>query len=128
MLDQRQETSPLDPRPKVVEGPDGAELEGARCDLCGYRLAVEAPRCPACGGAVSPARFGPAGTVWSSTTVRIVVQQRPAPYVLAYVDLDEGPRVLAHVETDDDLPLRVGTRVVLTGTTPEGDPAVSPAG
>jgi uncharacterized OB-fold protein len=117
-----QATSSADPRPRVV----GSELHGARCETCGYRLAVEAPRCPACGGNVVPAEFGPGGTVWSSTAVRITVQERPAPYVLAYVDLDDGPRILAHVDGADE-PLHAGDRVVLSGSTPDGDPAVSVA-
>jgi uncharacterized OB-fold protein len=47
---------------------------------------------------------------------------RAAPYTLAYVDLDDGPRVLAHV----DGCTHVGARVQLTGTTVHGDPLVRP--
>jgi uncharacterized protein len=116
------ETSTPDPRSQLVEG----RLEGSRCTSCGYRLAGSAPRCPACGGTLSPALFGPGGTLWSRTTLRVPVQERPVPYILAYVDLDEGPRVLAHVEADPEHPPAVGARVRLSGTTPEGDLSVAP--
>jgi uncharacterized OB-fold protein len=41
--------------------------------------------------------------------VRVPVPGRTPPYALAYVDLDDGPRVLAHA--DDAVP--IGARVRL---------------
>jgi len=115
----------LDARLRVLPGREGALLAGVRCQACGYRIAGEAPWCPKCRGAVEPAQFGPRGVVWSVTTVWIGVQDRATPYTLAYVDLDDGPRILAHVEGADPVaPPVVGARVALTGTTIEGDPAV----
>jgi hypothetical protein len=119
---QHDETSTPDPRSRLAEG----RLEGSRCTVCGYRLAGTAPRCPACGGSLAPALFGPEGVVWASTVLRVPVQERSVPYVLAYVDLDEGPRVLAHVEADADHPPSVGARVRLSATSPEGDLSVTP--
>lgn len=77
--------------------------------------------------------FGPSGTVWSSTVVRVPVPGRTPPYGLAYVDLDNGPRVLAHVAdpgTDtgtDPGTERVppGTRVTIVGETLDGDVLVA---
>jgi len=69
---------------------------GRRCHSCGEVAAFAWPRCPACGGPVDEAEFGPEGTVWSATVVRVPVPGRTPPYALAYVDLDDGPRVLAH--------------------------------
>ena len=66
--------------------------------------------------------FGPDGTVWAHTTLHISVGGRAPGYTLAYVDLDDGPRILAHV--DGGKP-SVGSRVRVTGTTPEGDPLVA---
>jgi uncharacterized OB-fold protein len=53
----------------------------------------------------------------------VPVPDRKPPYVLAYVDLDDGPRVLAHVSDPAELAQRVavGTRVVLTESTVQGD-------
>lgn len=86
------------------------------------------PRCPDCGGEVIAAQFGPEGTVWSATVVRIPVPGRTPPYTLVYVDLDDGPRVLAHL---DDQPLGmsrltvapppIGARVRLLESAPDGD-------
>ena len=115
-----------DPRPRIVRAGGELRVEGARCDRCGYLLAVDVGGCPSCGGSLRVAHFGPAGTVWAVTGVHVDVQDRPVPYRLAYVDLDGGPRILAHVA--DDAPLTaVGDRVTLTATTAAGDPRVGPA-
>ena len=47
-----------------------------------------------------------------------------APYGLAYVDLDNGPRVLVHTEATT--PLEVGARVTIAGVTDRGDIEVRP--
>lgn len=81
------------------------------------------PRCPRCGArTIEPERFGPGGTVFASTTLRVAVSDRGSPITFAYVDLDDGPRILAHVAADH--PLSPGHRVTLAGTTIEGDPLV----
>jgi hypothetical protein len=63
---------------------------------------------------VEPARFAATGTVWSSTVVAIPVGERRPPFGLAYLDLDDGPRVLVHLA--EPQVLRAGTRVRITGT------------
>jgi uncharacterized OB-fold protein len=80
-----------------------------------------------CREPLSAAVFGPGGRIWAVTSVHISVQERPTPYVLAYVDLDDGPRILAHVHTDPAAVPLVGDRVVLAGVTSTGDPLVRPA-
>lgn len=87
---------------------DGAVL-GVRCHSCGRATAPRTPRCPACGSAVELARFAPTGTVWASSVIHIPVGERTPPYGLAYVDLDDGPRVLALQE--QAITLAAGTRV-----------------
>lgn len=113
-----------DPRPRTQRRADGAlELLGARCTSCGYRMLVHPPRCARCFGTMADATFPASGTVWSSTVVRIPVPGRTPPYALAYVDIDDGPRVLAHIVGADDRPA-VGSRVVLAEPTPDGDLAM----
>lgn len=118
-----------DPRPRVVpygEG-EGAAVVGVRCTACGYPVAFARPACPVCSGPVSRARFGPAGTVFASTVVRIPVGARTPPYGLAYVDLDDGPRVLAATAAGPDgatVAVPVGARVRLVGVGGAGDPLV----
>jgi uncharacterized OB-fold protein len=115
-----------DPRPSVVEEDDAFRVMGARCTSCGRPSAFAVPRCPACRSEVLPEAFGPEGTVWSATTVRIPVPGRTPPYGLAYVDLDDGPRILAHVR--DASAAAIGARVRLVGTDCDGDVEVEPYG
>ena len=114
-----------DPRPQVVGTDDGPAVAGVRCTACGHPSAFPRPRCPACRGPVVPALFGPTGRVWSSTVVRIPVPGRTPPYALAYVDLDDGPRVLAGAE--GDAALAMGTPVRLLPADPAGDVRVAVA-
>jgi uncharacterized protein len=109
-----------DPRPDVVQGPEGARLLGQRCPACGYVAAVRRPWCPECRAALEAAEFGPRGVVWSSTVVRIPVPGRTPPYTLAYVDLKDGPRVLAHVVDVQD-PVPIGTEVDVVAREGEAD-------
>ena len=100
-----------DPRPRVVRSGDGFAVAGVRCTACRHPVAGPRPRCPVCAAPVEHATFGPGGTVWSSTCVRVPVPGRSPPYGLAYVDLDDGPRVLVHTGGTDPLP--IGARVRL---------------
>jgi uncharacterized protein len=106
-------TSP-DPRPQADVDSDGVlRISGSRCTSCRHPMLVHPPRCSRCLGAVVADRFGPAGTVWSSTVVRIAVPGRTPPYTLAYVDLNDGPRVLAEVVGATER-VEVGAGVVLS--------------
>ncbi len=124
-------TTVPDPRPHVVALESGLRLAGTRCEDCGLPSLWDPPRCASCGGRLRPESFGPDGTVWSSTVVRVPVPGRTPPYALAYVDLDDGPRVLAHVVAPDAPAapmerLMPGVRVRLVTSTADGDVAVRP--
>jgi uncharacterized OB-fold protein len=83
------------------------------------------PWCPICHSSLCGQWYGPGGTVWASTVVRVPVGDYPPPRLVAYVDLDDGPRILCQVETDTGaVPVVPGTRVQLTGPSPQGDPMV----
>jgi len=76
---------------------------------------------------MAPATFGPKGTVFSSTVLRIPVPGRTPPFTLAYVDVDDGPRILTHVAGSDEA-LLPGSRVALAGWSEQGDPVVQRTG
>jgi uncharacterized protein len=118
--------APHDPRPHIELDGRNYVVAGSRCVACGYMSAFERLRCPSCLSPVTPARFGPRGVVWSSTVVRVSVQGRPFPYSIAYVDLTDGPRLLAHVDSKADTALPVGTRIMLAGLSTRGDLIVRP--
>lgn len=108
-----------DPRPVV----QGDKVLGARCAACGYPSAPPAPWCPACQDREQlPAEFGPGATVWASTLVQIPVGRWTPPYAMAYIDLDDGPRVIAHLEQPRIE--QAGTRVRIVGDE-DGDLIVS---
>jgi uncharacterized OB-fold protein len=111
-----------DPRVRVEDH----MVVGCRCSECHYPIAYPQPLCAACGGSVVEARFGPGGTVFASTVIRIAVAGRQPPYVLAYVDLDDGPRILTHVrvQSADVTAPAVGVRIRLAGLSTDGDPLV----
>jgi hypothetical protein len=100
-----------DPRPVF----DGQGVRGVRCRTCRYPVAqTGVPWCPACYGPVAPARFAATGAIWSSTVIAIPVGPLRPPFGLAYLDLDDGPRVLVRLAEPQVLP--PGTRVRITGT------------
>lgn len=104
-------TSPATYQPLL--DPQGG-VAGVRCVSCRRAIAPATPRCPACGADVTAERFAPTGVVWASTVIHIPVGERRPPYGLAYVDLDDGPRVLA-LQRDPSV-LAPGRRVRLEAT------------
>lgn len=118
--------SQVDVRPKFVLRNDDWLLMGAKCQQCDYRLAVAGPWCPLCHGAIADTEFGPGGTVWSSTILRVTVGGHAPPRALAYVDIDDGPRVICEVADVPESAPAIGSRVTLGGPSPDGDPIVRP--
>jgi uncharacterized OB-fold protein len=78
-------------------GPEPCLL-GGRCGTCGFTFLPPRRQCPACGAADPVTVELPReGRVYSYTTVHVSGPYVPAPYTLAYVDLDPGVRVLAPI-------------------------------
>ena len=77
-----------------------------RCDDCGLVIWYPRDRCPDCGSdATSWFDASGLGKVYSCTVTRKGQGRwrEAAPYVLAYVELDEGPRIMTNiVECDPD--------------------------
>ena len=89
-----------------------------RCRACGRHHFMPRGQCPACwSDELEWVDSGGFGTVYSLS----VVHRAPtpdfgavAPYVIALVDLDEGPRMFANVVGPGALQASIGERVQLT--------------
>jgi len=99
---------PADPRPHLAD----CRIDGSACAACGHVAARQHDRCERCLGSTTPKSFGPGGTVWSSTTVHLRIGDLAPPFVLAYVDIDGGPRVLARIVDAIEIPAGGAVRFV----------------
>jgi uncharacterized OB-fold protein len=105
-----------------------AEFTGRECTSCHSVLVQELERCPICQAANSfvERRLGSSGQLYSYSIVRTAPRGFTAPYVVAYVDMPEGPRVFGHLdleasgETDLDRPVEPYLGSI--GQGPDGEP------
>ena len=73
-------------------------LEGEVCPHCGAKLFPPRDVCPHCGlEAKTTYTFVGTGTVQSFTTVRQAPEGYESPYVVALIQLDEGPMLTAQL-------------------------------
>lgn len=95
-----------------------------RCDACGHVIWYPRLCCPMCHTTdVSWFEASGLGQVYSFTVTRQSFGQwkDAVPYVIAYVELDEGPRVLTNVVDCDPDTLTCGDRVqIVYERSPEG--------
>jgi uncharacterized protein len=85
------------------------------CDACAHHIWYPRSWCPVCGqDAVTWTELRGRGVVYAATVVRRGMGPwgDAVPYVVAYVELDEGPRVLTNIVTDDPEAVRIGQTVV----------------
>jgi len=85
-----------------------------RCEACETVIWYPRSFCPACGStAVSWIDAAGTGSVYSHTVVRKGqgAYREAGPYVVAYVELDEGPRVMTNVVGCDPDNVEIGMRV-----------------
>lgn len=71
-----------------------------KCKSCGHHQFYPRPFCLSCEAtSLAWAEVSGSGTIYSLTTIRLpVTDELPPPYLLALVDLDEGPRLLTNIE------------------------------
>lgn len=87
------------------------------CDECTTVIWYPRAFCPACGStSVSWVDAAGTGSVYSCTVVRKGqgAYREAAPYVVAYVELDEGPRMMTNVVGCDPDAVTIGMRVEVT--------------
>jgi uncharacterized OB-fold protein len=124
------------PVPPAAVTPDNAEffagLEAGRvrlprCAACREVIWYPRHHCPFCGSnRVDWIDASGRGTVYSFTVVRRGQGDwaAAAPYVLAYVELEEGPRLLTNLVAADPGALAIGMAVEATVERVEGVPPV----
>lgn len=86
----------------------------SRCSNCGVMPWMPRPFCPSHPQAsVDWVETTGKATIYSFTTVMKGegAFKEAGPYVLAYVELEDGPRVLTNIVTDDAESLTIGQRV-----------------
>lgn len=99
----------------IVPDHGGWQLAGSRCGACHAVYLGARTVCAACGarGRMQPEQLRDRGRVHSFTTVHRSFPGVPVPFVMAVVDLDDGPalrgtlREVAAEELRFDLPVRV---------------------
>lgn len=100
------ERRPLFIHEGLVEQIEGVwRLIGSRCDECGDIRFPMALGCPVCHAGKSSLRAFPLSTRGSVFAFSRVMKAPPpfqGPYVLAWVQLPEGPRILAQLECAPD--------------------------
>jgi uncharacterized OB-fold protein len=122
------------PAPEPVVNPDTASFWGAaakgrlnigRCRSCGEAIWYPRPMCPHCHSTDTLLEeVSGQGRVYSFTIVRRAIGEYAAslPYVLAYVELDEGPRVMTNLVGREPETWEIGQPVeVVFHRTPAGN-------
>jgi uncharacterized protein len=117
------EERPPKPRPAPVADHDSAvywqglhdgKLLLQKCRDCGECQLYPRDRCLACRGPVDWVEGSGRGTIYSFTVIR-QNYSRPfrdwIPYVVALVDLEEGPRIMTNLVDCDPETLQVGAPV-----------------
>ena len=88
------------------------QLRGTRCADCGLNAIGLRQVCSGCVGAnVAAISLGSKGVLYAYTTVH-VGKSHAVPYVLGYVDLDAGARVLSVISGDNislEIPVQLHT-------------------
>jgi len=91
-------------RSDIVAEVDGAlKLVGSICDQCGdtrFPAAAACPQCHAASDALSPMVLSDHGHVKTCCRIDRAPKSFNAPYLVGYVQLPEGPRILCQIEAD----------------------------
>lgn len=87
---------------KMIEkGPDGEySMIGSKCSKCGKVAFMEREICPACKNFDGHKKIliGKKGKINNFTVAHVAPSGYKPPYIVGYVDLDEGPRIFATID------------------------------
>jgi uncharacterized OB-fold protein len=96
--------------------PTPQEIKGYFCPKCGWADFFATSNCPRCHSEIKEGPLPDRGKVATFTIIRYppLGFEQEAPYVVALIDLDNGPRVIGRIAGTPEL-LQIGTHVTLTG-------------
>jgi uncharacterized OB-fold protein len=104
----------LEAEPTIGSG-DELALRGRRCASCGtVAYPAASTVCAQCWGTdLTDLPIGRSGALHSYTVVHRSTRSELVPFVVGMVDLPEGPRVMARIDTPPDRGLPAATELVL---------------
>ena len=95
--------------------PSRYRLEGTKCNTCNTPFFPPRKVCPKCRrkSKIVPFVFSGKGKVYSFTEISVPPKglERQIPYVLAIIELDEGPRVTGQIVDARYEDIKIGDRV-----------------
>lgn len=108
-----------------IEADGTGHLLGSRCSNCGSHFFPVRQACAGCLGTdLETVRFSTEGTLYTYTVIRQSTPAFEVPYLLGYVDLPEGVRVMGQL-TGTESDIRIGSRMRLVaepfGTDADGN-------
>jgi len=95
---------------------ESSGIRGYACPSCKWSDVGETELCPRCHAPVNETTFSVRGRIANFTVIRYPPQgfENQAPYVVAFVDIENGPRVIGRVTADPN-DVQVGQAVEFTG-------------
>jgi len=91
-----------------------------RCPSCSQKYLDDVDLCPACLQVTPTERIevGGTGKIYSFSRVHVAPEQfkNIVPYYLAIIDLDEGPRMMARLQTQEGDHVRIDAPVELVSS------------
>jgi len=97
---------------------------GLKCEACGAFIFPLKDFCPECGSEkLKTVEFTKKGEIKTFTIIRVAPEGFHSPYVVAIVELPEGPRIMGNLDHDPekaDLSL-IGKKVVIGWKQVKGD-------
>lgn len=102
------------------ENPSRYNLLGFKCNNCGRTYFPPRAICPVCHrksvGKIEPVKLKGTGKIYSMTDVHEGLEELAPlkPYVLAMVEMDEGPKITGQVIDCEPCDLQIGTPVRVT--------------
>ncbi|WP_322041017.1 Zn-ribbon domain-containing OB-fold protein [Burkholderia diffusa] len=106
---------------------EGVALLTSCCDACGQVFFPRRQQCLKCGGATRDTEVGPAGRLFSFSTVHMPTVHFKPPYSVGLIELDDGLRIFSPISREEGqafavgMPMHARPRVLWTDESGEVD-------